>query len=104
MVVSGARNTAQNAQECTMVHGDLEFTIHSSMLLMASLAQIVASVVGLWVVLCGMQWSRREAGFAGFGYVLGLLAAIVSGAIAADVSGKHVFRNKEGMVRITLWG
>ena len=87
-----------------MVQGDVEFTIHASMLLMASLAQIVASVLGLWIVVRGMQWSRPAAGFAAFGYVLGLLASIGSGTLAAEVSGKHVFRNKEGLVRTIQCG
>ena len=82
-----------------MVSSDLEFTIHSSFLLMASLAQITASLVGMWVVAKGMTWDSHQVCLAGICYLAGLLAATVAGAMAAEVAGAQVFRNKEGLVR-----
>ena len=99
MVVYGNGNTAKNAQEPAMVSGDLEFTIHSSFLLMASLAQITGSLVGMWVVAKGMTWDSHQGCLAGICYLAGLLASIVAGEMAAEVAGRQVFRNREGLVR-----
>lgn len=99
MVAHATRKIAVLKLEDSPVPGDLEFVIHSSLLFMSSLAQIVASMVAFWIVASGFHWSHAREGFAAFCYMAGLVAAVVAGSFGADVSAKHIFSNKEELVR-----
>lgn len=104
MVVQATRMAAQKVGKA-LVPGGLEFSIHSSLLLMSSLVQTIASVGGIWVVASGgFDWSKAREGFAAFCYLAAFLAAIAAGSLGVEVSGKHIFGNKEELVcSIHVW-
>ena len=104
MMVHQAVGVAAKKVDKEPVSGELEFTIHSSLIFASSIGHIVAATVGIWVVGSGMNWSRGRDGFAGACYIAGLLAAISSGALATNVSSQHLFEKREGLVRLTKTG
>lgn len=104
MMVNQAVGVAAKKVDKEPVSGELEFTIHSSLIFASSIGHIVAATVGIWVVGSGMDWSRGRDGFAGACYIAGLLAAIASGALATNVSSQHLFEKREGLVRLSKTG
>lgn len=94
-----ARGTRKGAQEKHLVSGDLEYTIESSILLVCSVEQMVGSVVAVWLVLTGFQWSNGPEGFAAFCYLVAILAAFTAGYFGLDVCVRHLSSNNDELVR-----
>jgi hypothetical protein len=93
-IIQGARKTAQDK---LFVCGDLEYTIHSSFLFFCSLEQVVASMVGIWLLSTGFDWEHASV-LAGLCYLVGMIAALAAGYIGAGISGSHLISNSDDLV------
>lgn len=96
LIVMGNRSTAQKKN---FVQNDLEYSTLSSILIVCSLQQVVASAYLIWFVATGFNWSKSPHAFGGVLYVIGLCASFMAGVIGMKVSSLHLFSDENLLVR-----
>ena len=83
-----------------LVSGDLEYSVHSSIVLVCSVEQVVASFVAVWLIVTGAHWAHGFLDFlSGSCYIVGLIFALAAGYLAADTTARHLSSNSDELVR-----
>ena len=96
LIIVGNRSTAQKK---LFVQNDLEYSTLSSVLLVCSVQQVVASLYLICFVATGFNWSKSSHAVGGVVYLVGLCASFTAGAIGIKLTSLHLLSDENLLVR-----